>query len=84
MMTSPAFIKECDDISRHLVFGFIRDIEKYIDQIIPVHIINICLSFYYIIETFLECGNKYIKISDDGKTITNTVVELRLHGILLW
>ena len=71
MATVPGQIKECDDATRNLVFGFVRIIQQKVDQIIPIHIINICVSFYFMIEGFLQCGNKYIEISDDGKTITN-------------
>ena len=63
--------KVCDYKTRHLVCGFVRSVEHGLNQIIPVNIIHICLSYYLIIEGWLECGNKYISISEDGQTITN-------------
>ena len=71
MANLPQVDKSCDIKTRDLVFGFVKDIQKSVQQIIPVHIINICLAFYLIIERFIECGNKYIKISEDGKKATN-------------
>ena len=71
MANIPLVQKACDDKTRNLVNGFVRNIGNTLTQIIPINIIHICLSYYFIIEQWMECGNKYISISSDGKTIKN-------------
>ena len=44
---------------------------KNIDIIVPTQIIDIILAYYFIIEHFVECGNNWIKFSDERRTIYN-------------
>eukprot|EP01084_Bolivina_argentea_P145900 255598_1 len=73
MTSTVSSFKFCDDKTRDIVFGYIREIEQLMMSysIIPTNIIHICLSYYLILEQFLECGNKHIIISNENKTIKN-------------
>ena len=76
-------IKACDDYTKNLIFGYIRNIQQLLDIdnknnalfTIPLNIIHICLSYYFIIEKFIDCGEQYITRSNEDKTIINPVSE---------
>ena len=62
-------------ISQHeidTVCGYVRDMESWLSQheCIPSIIVHIILAFYWVNEYFASCS-KWIKISDNGTTITD-------------
>ena len=84
MSTLLSAVDECDAETRDTVFGFIRDIQRCLEDkdthkrtilfsVIPDHVIHLCLAFYFIVEedSFIECGNNHIVISKECKSIAN-------------
>ena len=64
-----------DANTKSTVYGYCRIIQQLLASkhndnpfyVIPIGIIHIVLSYYFIIEQFIECGNKYIVISDEKR-----------------
>ena len=64
---------DIDDDTKYLLHGYIRNIQKSIDNIIPDIIINVILSFYYISEYFHIFEDKYYKIVKDNNQIIQCI-----------
>lgn len=70
-----------DTRSTHLVYGYVRAVQNALSadhrastsiyQCIPIGIIDLCLSFFYIADCFSVCG-RYIEISNESMTITHS------------
>lgn len=72
-MMSMKQLKEVEQDTQHLVFGFMRQQEKQyalFNNITP-GICILCIAYYYIPEYFAKAGDD-VTISEDKKTITKT------------
>lgn len=62
-----------------LIAGFVRAVQNTLIAesecnpfyLIPINIIHICLSYYFIVEQFVAKGNKFIEITENGTMIEN-------------
>ena len=64
-------IKQIDHSTKYLANGFVRDIQKKIENIIPDGIIVVILSFYYFPEYFKDFNCDYHAIIDTEDDIEN-------------
>ena len=79
MTTTKQVIAVCDQETKDLIAGFVRTIQNTLITesecnpfyIIPVNIIHLCLSYYFILEKFVAKGNKFIEITENGTMIEN-------------
>ena len=63
-----AELGKIDDVSKCLVFRYIRQIDIN-DMIIPDAIIILCLSYYFINEFFCDLDGVDIELADDNNTL---------------
>lgn len=62
-------LDKIDSRTKHLVNGYIREMDSILKQIIPDPIIHFILSFYYLGDYFAKFDTKYWKITDKNTTI---------------
>lgn len=60
--------------SDKIVYGYIRT-QVVTHREIPTDIKNLCSKYYHIVELFVNLGNKYIEMSEDGQTVSNNAGE---------
>ena len=78
-MATARALKFADQRTKDIVVGYCKSAQtiltsKHPDNsfyLIPIHITNICLAYYFIIEQFIECGNEHIQITNQRRTIYN-------------
>ena len=71
--------KLADQETKNIIAGYCRESQQLLTShhlndtfyIIPLQIIHIILSYYFIFEQFVPFGNRHIKFSDDGRIIEN-------------
>ena len=58
--------------ANYLLFGYCKNIGKVLkDNLVPMDVIEICFAYYFVKESFYECGNNHIVFTNDDMTITN-------------
>ena len=77
MMSTFETLKQVDERTKDIVFGYIR-LSKT-ESMVPIEICYICLLFYHLIsEQFIECGEKMrIISSNESKGKVNDIVEMK-------
>lgn len=69
-MPSLKKVKSADNESKDVVFGYVREVDKSMENTnIPAAISCLCLAFYYFPEYFAKAREDKFKISDDKLTI---------------
>ena len=73
MMATQKALQFVNQSTKDTVTGYCRRIQKLLDsdKIVPTQIIDLILGFYFIVECFIECGNKFIQVSNERRTIHN-------------
>ena len=71
-MMSTKDLDKIDSKTKHLVHGFVREMNSILTQIIPEPIIYVILSFYFLGEYFEIFDPKYYKVTEENKTVTKT------------
>ena len=80
MASMKVLLDVCDQETKDLVSGFVRNVQNIFSKenvddpfyTISINIIHLCLSYYFIVEQFVNTGNKYIQLSNNNRTIRNT------------
>ena len=81
-MATARALKIADQRTKDVVAGYCKDVQTILTSenpnnsfyIIPTQIRNICLAYYFVMEQFIECGNKYIRFTNERRTIYNPLV----------
>ena len=71
-MCSLVNIKDVDQKTKDIVFGYIHRMESSLNfELIPPLVSHLCLLFYYIQEFFAQIRNDYFKLSQNKLKVTN-------------
>ena len=76
-----ASLKKVDRKTKYLVTGFIRNVEKQLDQdmIIPALVLTTCILFYHLKEFFVVCGDEMI-IDEKMTTVSILIPQKTIYS----